>query len=97
MPKAYWVVTYRAVHNQDGWAAYAKAAGPAIVEGGGRYLVRNMPAKHYEFGMNERVVLVEFDSLDKAIATHDSAGYQAALNILGNAVDRDMRIVEGET
>jgi uncharacterized protein (DUF1330 family) len=39
--------------------------------------------------------LVEFDSLAQAIATYDSPGYQAALAVLGNAAERDVRIVEG--
>jgi uncharacterized protein (DUF1330 family) len=41
------------------------------------------------------VVLIEFDSVEKAAAAHDSPGYQAALKVLGNAVQRDLRIVEG--
>ena len=36
-----------------------------------------------------------FDSVEKAAAAHDSPGYQAALKVLGNAVERDLRIVEG--
>jgi len=45
--------------------------------------------------MNERVVMVEFDSLDKAQAAHDSPEYKEALKVLGDAVERDFRIVEG--
>jgi uncharacterized protein (DUF1330 family) len=95
MAKAYWVVCYRAIKNQEAWGAYAKIAGPAIQQSGGRFLVRGMPAKTYEGGINQRVVLVEFDSLEKATAAHDTAGYKEALRVLGNAVERDMRIVEG--
>ena len=43
----------------------------------------------------QRVVIVEFDSVDKTTAAHDSPGYQEALRVLGKAVDRDLRIVEG--
>jgi uncharacterized protein (DUF1330 family) len=43
----------------------------------------------------QRVVVIEFDSVDKAVATHNSEGYQAALKALGNSADRDIRIVEG--
>jgi uncharacterized protein (DUF1330 family) len=39
--------------------------------------------------------LIEFDSVAKAEAAHDSPGYQAALKVLGKACERDMRIVEG--
>ena len=95
MAKAYWVVCYRAIKNQEAWGAYAKLAVPAIQQSGGRFLVRGMPAKTYEGGLNQRVVLVEFDSLERAIAAHDGPGYQEALRVLGNAAERDVRIVEG--
>ena len=98
MPKAYWVVTYRSVKNPEAWKGYAKLAVPAIEGAGGRFLARSNPAKIYESGMNERVVLVEFDSLDKALACHDTGAYKEALKALGNGnVDRDMRVVEGAT
>lgn len=34
-------------------------------------------------------------SLARALAAHDSPGYQEALRALGNAAERDMRIVAG--
>jgi uncharacterized protein (DUF1330 family) len=95
MPKAYLVTTYRSIKDPEKWSAYAKLAGPAIQKAGGRFIVRGMPAKTYEKGMNERVVVVEFDSLDQASAAHASAGYQDALRALGNGAERDMRLVEG--
>jgi uncharacterized protein (DUF1330 family) len=95
MAKAYWVVCYRSIRNPDALAAYAKIAGPAVQAAGGRFLVRGTPAKTYEGGLNQRTVVVEFDNLTKAIAAHDSPGYQEALRVLGDAVDRDMRVVEG--
>lgn len=95
MAKAYWIATYRSIKNPDALAAYAKLAGPAIQAGGGRFLVRGMPAKTYELGLDQRVVVAEFDSVAQAIAAHDSAAYQAALKELGNGAERDIRIVEG--
>jgi len=95
MPKGYWVTTYRAVKDADKLAAYAKLAGPAITAGGGRFLARGEPAKVYELGLKQRTVLVEFDSVEQAVATHDSAGYQAALAVLGDGVEREIRIVAG--
>ena len=96
MAKAYMVVTYRSISNQDALAAYAKIAGPAIQAAGGKFLVRGMPAKTYEAGMNERTVVVEYDSLAQAIAAYEAPGYKKALDALGkNAAVRDMRIVEG--
>lgn len=95
MAKAYWVVTYRSIKNPEKLAAYAKLAGPAIQAAGGKFLVRGTPAKTYESGLNQRTVVSEWESLEKAIAAHDTPGYQEALRALGNAADRDMRIIEG--
>ena len=96
MAKAYWITTYRSIKNPEALAAYAKLAAPAIQAAGGRFLVRGTPAKTYEAGLNQRTIVVEFDSLAQALAAHDGAGYQEALRVLGtNAVERDMRVVEG--
>jgi uncharacterized protein (DUF1330 family) len=98
MPKAYWVVTYRSVKNPAAWEAYAQLAKPAIAEAGGRFLALAQPAKVYERGLEQRVVLVEFDSLAKAIACHDTPAYKEALRALGSGnVERDLRVVEGTT
>ena len=95
MAKAYWIATYFSISNPAALAEYAKLAGPAIAAGGGRFLARGPAAKAYEKGLKERVVVIEFDSVDQAAAAHDSPGYQAALKVLGNGADRDLRIVEG--
>jgi uncharacterized protein (DUF1330 family) len=95
MAKAYWVCAYRSIRDRDALAAYAKLAGPAIQAGGGRFLARGQPAHVYEDGVNERIVVIEFASVAQAIAAHDSPAYQDALRALGNAADRDLRIVEG--
>jgi uncharacterized protein (DUF1330 family) len=95
MAKAYWIAAYRAVRNPDALAAYAKLAGPALEAAGARLLARALPAKVYESGVEQRVVILEFASLAQAIAAHDSAAYQQALRALGEGVDRDLRIVEG--
>ena len=95
MPKAYWISAYRSIHDPEALAAYAKLAGPALQNAGGRFIARGMPGKVYESGLNQRTVLVEFASVAQAIAAHDSPAYQEALRVLGNAVDRDLRIIEG--
>jgi len=96
MAKGYWVVCYKSIKNPEKLAAYAKLAAPAIQAAGGKFLVRApTPAKIYEAGMNQRTVVSEFESVAKAIAAHDSPAYQEALRVLGDAVERDLRIVEG--
>jgi uncharacterized protein (DUF1330 family) len=95
MRKGYWIVLYRSTANPEVLAAYGKAAGPAITAGGGRVLARGTPAKTYEAGLNERSVVIEFDNLEKAIATYESPEYQAAKKLLEGSVERDVRMVEG--
>lgn len=95
MPKAYWISAYRAIHDPDALAAYARLAAPALQAAGGRFLARGVPAKVYESGQAQRTVILEFDSVAQAIAAHDSPAYQEALRALGKAVDRDLRIIEG--
>ena len=95
MAKTYWINTYRSITDQDAFAAYAKLAGPALQAAGGRFLARGNPAKVYENGLNQRTVLIEFDSVAQAVAAHDSPAYQEALRALRNGAERDLRIVEG--
>jgi uncharacterized protein (DUF1330 family) len=95
MAKAYWIACYRQISDPARLAAYARLAGPAIEAGGGRILARSTAAKAYEDGKLDRTVLIEFDSVDHAVAVHDGAAYQEALALLEGAVVRDLRIVPG--
>lgn len=95
MTKAYWIAFYREVKRPDALAGYAKLAGPAIAAAGGRMLARGMPAEVHEAGLLQRTVVIEFDSLEQAKAAYCSPAYQAALAVLGDAVEREIRIIEG--
>jgi uncharacterized protein (DUF1330 family) len=95
MAKAYWVATYRSVSSPDALAAYARLSGPAITAAGGRILVRGLPSKVYEAGLQQRTVVIEFDTVEQARAAHDSPAYQEALAALAGGAERDIRIVEG--
>ena len=95
MPKAYWVTTYRAVNDAEKVAAYAKLAGPALMSAGGRFIARGEPSTVYELGVKQRTVVLEFESVEQAVAAHDSPAYQEALAVLGDGAERDMRIVGG--
>jgi len=95
MRKGYWITFYRSVSNPAALTAYAALAAPAITAGGGRFLVRGTPAKVYEAGLNQRCVVIEFDSLETAIVTYESPEYQAAKKLLEGSVERDVRMAEG--
>jgi uncharacterized protein (DUF1330 family) len=95
MAKGYWITCYREITDPLKLAAYAKLAGPAIVSAGGRFLARGAPAKVYEGGLEQRTVVVEFESVAHAIAAHDGPAYRAALAALAGGAVRDIRIVPG--
>jgi uncharacterized protein (DUF1330 family) len=95
MAKGYWICFYRSISDPDKVAAYAKLAGPAIQGGGGRFLGRGNPSKTYEAGKSMRTVVIEFESVDQATKTFESAAYQDACKLLEGSAERDIRIVEG--
>jgi uncharacterized protein (DUF1330 family) len=92
---AYWICVYKAVHDPSKVAAYAELAGPALTAAGGRFLARGLPEATFEKGEETRTVVIEFASVDAAVAAHDSAAYQDALRALDDGADRDLRIVPG--
>jgi len=95
MPKGYWVSVYRTIADPEKLAAYNELARAAVQAFGGRTLIRGGQVVAYDAGIAERTILVEFDSFEQAVAARESAAYQKALDALGDAVERDFRIVEG--
>ena len=93
--KGYWVVCYKSVSNPAAISEYAKLAATALEALGGRVIVGSKPAKSHEAGVDESVVVVEFENLEQAIAAYESDVYKPALKVFDNAAERDFRILEG--
>ena len=93
--KGYWVVCYTSVSNSVALSEYGKLAASALEKLGGRVIVGGKPADTHEAGVDQSVVIVEFENLEKAIAAYESDLYRAALKVFDNAAERDFRIVEG--
>ncbi|AJE83990.1 hypothetical protein SLNWT_3614 [Streptomyces albus] len=89
MPTGYWVSVYGTFSDPE------KQAAPAIAAGGGRALVRGGRVMAHNAGSIERVVVIQFDSFEQAVAARESADYQQALAALDDGVERYFRIVEG--
>ena len=94
MAKVLWISSYSRISHPDRLAAFAALALPAINAAGGRVLARGLPLQTYEQGQAERVVVIEFDSIESARKMHDGADYQAALAALAGGAERDIRIIE---
>ena len=95
MAKGYWVSVYPAISDPETLAAYNKLARAAVQAGGGRTLSRGERVVAHEAGSTQRVVLIEFDSFEQAVAAYESEAYRKALAALPDGVERDFRIIEG--
>ncbi len=95
MAKGYWVSVYPAISDPERLTAYDKLARPAIQAAGGRTLSRGARVVAREAGITQRVVLIEFDSIEQAVAAYESEAYRKALVALPDGVERDFRIIEG--
>jgi uncharacterized protein (DUF1330 family) len=69
---------------------------PAIQSFGGRFLTGSTSqVQADEAEVQQRTIIVEFDSYVIALVPYESQAYQKALQALGSGAERDNRIVEG--
>ena len=92
--KAYWIGRVN-VTNPDSYKKYAELAGPAIAKHGGKFLVRGGRCEAIEGTAYARNVVIEFVSMEQAMACYKSPDYQAALQFANGASVRDIVVVEG--
>ena len=67
----------------------------AIKKGGGKILASTNDIVAKENGVKEQTVLIEFESLEKALQAYESPQYQEALKALYGGTDRVFKIFEG--
>lgn len=94
---AYVLVEVR-VTNPEPYAGYRDLAGASVARHGGRFLVRGGAVTPLEGDWNpQRLVVIEFPSVEAATAWYHSDDYQEALKIrLANSVGKAL-IVEGHS
>ena len=84
------------VTDPDAFQAYGAKAGAAVEKHGGRYIARGGRTISLEGDpAPQRVVLIEFPSLDAAEAYYNSAEYQDAKSAREGAADARFIAVEG--
>ena len=94
MAKVLWISHLDYVPGGSSCGTGAALALPAIRAAGGRILARGLPLQTYEQGQADRVVVIEFDTVESARKMHDGSDYQAALAVLAGGAERDIRIIE---
>ncbi|WP_279482776.1 DUF1330 domain-containing protein [Aureimonas sp. SK2] len=94
MPKAYWIARVD-VNDPERYPDYVATAAPAMQRHGARFLVRGGPFKPLEGSSRTRNVVIEFPSMEEAVACYESPEYQAAKAIREAVSEADIVIVEG--
>lgn len=94
MPKGYWVVRLD-VNNQDRYHEYIEAATPAYQEFGAKFLVRGGAIHADEGNSRSRNVVIEFESIEQALACYNSDTYAKARQIRQELSDGELIVIEG--
>ena len=94
MKKAYWVGVVN-VKNHDEYKKYADIAGPALVAAGAKILSRGGRIKNLEGAAMNRIVVIEFPSMERAESFYQSDEYRNGLKYINSEVaDRFLNIAE---
>ena len=91
-----YVIAQMTVTDPDAFADYPGQAGPTVASFGGRYVVRGGGIDRREGDWAPgRVVIIEFDSVEKAQAWYDSQIYEEAKALRIRTTVSSLMIVEG--
>jgi uncharacterized protein (DUF1330 family) len=95
MAKSY-VICEISVSDPEAYETYKALSGPAVAEHGGTYVVRGGEAELLEgVGTPNRVVVLEFPSMDAARGWYDSPAYRAARSARADAATARFVLVAG--
>jgi uncharacterized protein (DUF1330 family) len=94
MPKGYWIARVT-VANPDQYRHYVEATPEAFSKYGARFLARGGRTYQAEGEGRPRNVVIEFPSLEDAIACYNSPEYQAARAKRLGAGEAEIVLVEG--
>lgn len=84
------------IHDPQQYGDYRNLAAPTVAQYGGRYIVRGGEAKQLEGGWDpKRVVVLQFDTKEQALAWYESPEYQVAKAIRERVATSRAIIVEG--
>ncbi len=91
-----YVIVQVNVHDPDGFAVYRDMVPPTLETYGGRYLVRGGEFDCLEGKWDpKRLVIIQFDSVERAKAWWNSKEYEPAKKLRENTAESKLIIVEG--
>ena len=91
-----YVVVQVSIHDPEGFAVYRDMVPPTLESYGGRYLVRGGDWENLEGEWNpQRMVIIEFDSVDQAKSWWSSEEYAPAKKLREETATSKLVIVDG--
>lgn len=94
MAKGYWIARVD-VHDPDAYKKYIEANAEPFAKYGARFLVRGGGREVREGTPRSRDVVLEFESLQRALECYDSPEYRRAKALREPVSEGDLVIVEG--
>lgn len=94
MPKAYWIARVD-VRDAEVYKSYVETAKPAFERHGAKFLARGGRTETVEGTSRARNVLIEFPSMDEALACWHSPEYTKARAIRQTVSQGEFVLVEG--
>jgi|ERR1700683_1038782 len=90
-------ITEVEVIDQDGYKRYRELAQAAVLQYGGRFLIQGSApvVAEGEWPSQQRVVVIEFPSMDQLTTWYDSPEYRPARKIAQTALRRRLLFLEG--
>jgi len=93
MPKAYWIARVD-VRDPDTYKSYVQTATPAFQRHKAKFLARGGRTEVLEGKARARNVIIEFPSMEEALACYNSPEYTAARAIRQTVSDGEFVLVE---
>ena len=91
-----YVIVEVAIHDQNEYEEYKKLTPASIAAYGGRFVIRGAKTESLEGNWNpERIVVLEFPSLERAKEWYSSKEYAPAKKIRHATATSKMLVVEG--
>ena len=94
MRKGYWIAAVD-IANMDGYRGYITANKAVFDKYGARFLVRGGERTVVEGHCRDRIVVIEFESYQRALECYRSPEYQALVAIRSPHSQADIVVIEG--
>ena len=94
MAKTYWIARVD-VSDPETYKKYVETGKPAFERHGAKFLARGGKTEVLEGKARARNVIIEFASMEDALACYNSAEYKAAIKIRQSVSEGEFILVEG--